>query len=63
MFLSNLNFIVVDEAHQYRGVLGSNIALLIRRLRRICDYYGSDPQFILSTATMANPLEFAEKQI
>ncbi len=60
-FLTNLKFIVIDEAHQYRGVLGSNIALLIRRFRRMCNYYGSDPQFILCTATLANPIEFAEK--
>lgn len=60
-FLSNLKFIVIDEAHQYRGVFGSNIAFLIRRLLRICNYYGSNPRFILSTATIANPIEFSEK--
>ena len=58
-FFSNLKFIVIDEAHRYRGVFGSNIALLLRRLVRLCHHYGSDPQFILSTATLANPLEFA----
>jgi DEAD/DEAH box helicase domain-containing protein len=52
---------VLDEAHIYRGVFGSNVALLIRRLQRICEYYGSKPQFIISTATLANPIEFAEK--
>jgi DEAD/DEAH box helicase domain-containing protein len=62
-FLSNLKFIVVDEAHQYRGVFGSNVAFLIRRLRRICNFYGSDPKFILSTATLANPIEFGERLI
>lgn len=62
-FLSNLNFVVVDEAHWYRGVFGSNVAFLIRRLRRICGFYGSEPQFILSTATLANPIEFGEKLI
>ena len=62
-FFNNLKFIVIDEAHQYRGVFGSNIAFLIRRLRRTCDFYGSDPQFILSSATLANPLEFAKKLI
>ncbi len=46
-FYKNLKFIVIDEAHQYRGVFGSNVAFLIRRLRRICNYYGSNPQFIL----------------
>jgi DEAD/DEAH box helicase domain-containing protein len=60
-FFSNLNFIVIDEAHRYRGVFGSHIALLIRRLVRLCHFYGSSPQFILSTATLANPLEFAGK--
>jgi DEAD/DEAH box helicase domain-containing protein len=60
-FLSNLKFVVIDEAHQYRGVFGSNVAFLIRRLRRICSFYGSNPQFILSTATLANPIEFGEK--
>jgi DEAD/DEAH box helicase domain-containing protein len=60
-FFSNLKFIVIDEAHRYRGVFGSHIALLLRRLMRLCLFYGSKPQFILSTATLANPLEFAEK--
>ncbi len=62
-FYRNLKFVVIDEAHQYRGVFGSNVAFLIRRLRRICNYYGSNPQFILSSATLANPLEFSEKLI
>ena len=60
-FFSSLKFIVIDEAHRYRGVFGSHIALLIRRLVRLCHYYGASPQFILSTATLANPLEFAQK--
>jgi DEAD/DEAH box helicase domain-containing protein len=60
-FFSHLKFIVIDEAHRYRGVFGSHIALLIRRLVRLCHFYGSSPQFILSTATLANPLEFAGK--
>ena len=60
-FYRNLKYVVIDEAHQYRGVFGSNVALLIRRFRRICNYYGSDPQFILSSATLANPREFGEK--
>jgi DEAD/DEAH box helicase domain-containing protein len=59
-FFTNLKFIVIDEAHRYRGVFGSHIALLLRRLVRLCHFYGSEPQFILSTATLANPLEFAE---
>jgi DEAD/DEAH box helicase domain-containing protein len=62
-FFSNLKFVVIDEAHHYRGVFGSNIAFLIRRLRRICSFYGSEPQFILSTATLANPIEFSEKLV
>ncbi len=62
-FYKNLKFVVIDEAHQYRGVFGSNVAFLIRRLKRICHYYGSNPQFILSSATLANPQEFAEKLI
>jgi len=61
LFFSHLKFIVIDEAHRYRGVFGSHIALLIRRLVRLCNFYGSAPQFILSTATLANPLEFAGK--
>lgn len=59
--LSNLQFVVVDEAHYYRGVFGSNVALIIRRLRRLCSLYGSNPQFILASATLANPIEFAQK--
>jgi DEAD/DEAH box helicase domain-containing protein len=58
-FLSNLQYIVIDEAHRYRGVFGSHIAFVIRRLLRICRHYGSEPRFILSTATLANPQEFA----
>ena len=60
-FLKNLKFVVIDEAHRYRGVFGSNVAFLIRRLQRICKFYGSNPNFILSTATLANPIEFSEK--
>ncbi|MFA5347556.1 MAG: DEAD/DEAH box helicase [Methanoregula sp.] len=60
-FFSHLKFIVIDEAHRYRGVFGSHISLLLRRLVRLCYFYGSAPQFILSTATLANPLEFAGK--
>lgn len=62
-FYSNIKYVVIDEAHKYRGVFGSNIAYLIRRLRRICNYYGSDPQFILSSATLANPEEFSSKLV
>ncbi len=58
-FFQGLKFIVIDEAHTYRGVFGANCAFLFRRLLRICDYYGSSPQFILSSATIANPEEQA----
>ncbi len=58
-FLSGLQYIVIDEAHRYRGVFGSHIAFVIRRLIRLCRHYGSDPRIILSTATLANPQEFA----
>lgn len=60
-FFKNLKFIVIDEAHRYRGVFGSNVAMLIRRLRRILDYYSADPQFVLSSATFANAEEHAKK--
>jgi DEAD/DEAH box helicase domain-containing protein len=59
--LANLRYIVIDEAHRYRGVFGSHIAMLIRRLSRLCLHYGSRPQFILSTATLANPEEFSRR--
>ncbi|HWQ28829.1 MAG TPA: DEAD/DEAH box helicase, partial [Dehalococcoidia bacterium] len=51
----NLRFVVIDEMHQYRGVFGSHVANVIRRLRRICRFYGSDPVFICCSATIANP--------
>ncbi|KAL4584143.1 hypothetical protein LXL04_008733 [Taraxacum kok-saghyz] len=55
-FLSNLRYVVVDEAHSYKGAFGCHVALIIRRLRRICAHvYGSDPSFIFCTATSANP--------
>ncbi|WP_075982089.1 DEAD/DEAH box helicase [Bacillus massilinigeriensis] len=56
----NLKYIVIDELHIYRGVFGSHVANVIRRLKRICRFYGSDPVFILTSATIANPLELAE---
>ncbi len=58
-FLAGLRVVVVDEAHRYRGVFGGNIALLLRRLQRVCRHHGGDPVFVLSTATLANPGEFA----
>lgn len=62
-FFSNLKYIVIDEAHAYRGVLGSHVADVLRRLRRVCAFYGSTPQFILCSATIANPRELAETLI
>jgi DEAD/DEAH box helicase domain-containing protein len=62
-FYKNLKYVVIDEAHHYRGVFGSNVAFLIRRLRRICNHYGSYPQFILSSATLANPEEFSRNLV
>ena len=57
----NLQFVVIDEIHNYRGVFGSHLANVIRRLKRICKFYGSNPQFICSSATIANPKELSEK--
>jgi len=59
----NLRYIVIDELHTYRGVFGSHLANLLRRLRRIARFYGSTPQFICSSATIANPGELAAKLI
>jgi DEAD/DEAH box helicase domain-containing protein len=58
---SNLAYIVLDEVHTYRGVFGSHVANLLRRLLRICEFYGSRPQFICCSATIANPQEHAER--
>ncbi|MDX1523348.1 MAG: DEAD/DEAH box helicase, partial [Anaerolineae bacterium] len=60
-FLKNLKFVVVDEAHVYRGVFGSHMALILRRLSRLCQLYGSRPQFICCSATIANPAEHIER--
>ena len=56
----NLKYIVIDEIHTYRGVFGSNLANVLRRLMRLCEFYGSHPQYILCSATIANPKELAE---
>lgn len=56
----NLRYVVIDELHYYRGVYGSHLANLLRRLKRICEFYGSSPQFICCSATIANPRELAE---
>lgn len=60
---ANLDFIVLDEIHAYRGVFGSHIANVLRRLLRLCEFYGSDPQFICCSATIANPKEHAERLV
>ena len=60
-FFTHLKYIVVDEVHAYRGVFGSHLANVLRRLRRICAHYGSSPQFICCSATIANPREHAER--
>jgi DEAD/DEAH box helicase domain-containing protein len=57
----NLQFVVIDELHTYRGLFGSHVANVIRRLRRVCRHYGADPIFICASATIANPGELAER--
>jgi len=59
----NLRYVVIDELHAYRGVFGSHLANVLRRLRRICRHYGSAPQFIMASATIANPGELASRLI
>jgi DEAD/DEAH box helicase domain-containing protein len=59
-FLFNLKYVVIDEAHTYRGVFGSNVANVLRRLRRVASFYGADPRFILASATIRNAREHAE---
>jgi DEAD/DEAH box helicase domain-containing protein len=59
--LSNLRFVIIDEAHVYRGVFGSHVANVLRRLRRLARIYGAEPQFLLASATIANPGELVER--
>nr|MBA2257106.1 DEAD/DEAH box helicase [Thermoleophilaceae bacterium] len=59
--LANLAWVVVDEAHVYRGVFGSHVANVLRRLRRLANAYGTEPRFLLTSATIANPVELAER--
>lgn len=59
----NIRYVVIDEVHSYRGVFGSHVANVIRRLKRICRFYGSSPQFICASATIENPQEHAERLI
>jgi DEAD/DEAH box helicase domain-containing protein len=62
-FLANLGWVVVDEAHTYRGVFGSHVANVLRRLRRMARAYGAEPRFLLTSATIANPVELAERLV
>jgi DEAD/DEAH box helicase domain-containing protein len=57
---SSLEYVVIDELHSYRGVFGSHVANVLRRLKRICEFYGSRPRFVCASATIANPRELAE---
>ncbi|MBI4643309.1 MAG: DEAD/DEAH box helicase, partial [Deltaproteobacteria bacterium] len=60
-FFGRLRFVVVDEVHTYRGIMGSHMAQVLRRLRRICAHYGASPQFLFSSATIAKPDDFIRK--
>jgi DEAD/DEAH box helicase domain-containing protein len=60
-FYSNLELVVVDEAHEYSGVMGTHVAFVLRRLRRILDYYDADPQHVMTTATIGNPAQHATR--
>ena len=62
-FLHQLRYVVLDEAHVYRGVFGSHVAQVVRRLRRLCAQYGADPRFVLTSATIASPGAFAERLV
>jgi DEAD/DEAH box helicase domain-containing protein len=61
MLFQNLRYVVIDELHAYRGVFGSHLANVLRRLRRICRHYGSAPQYVMASATIGNPRELAER--
>ncbi|MBM4338926.1 MAG: DEAD/DEAH box helicase [Deltaproteobacteria bacterium] len=60
-FFQSLRYVVIDELHTYRGIFGSHMTNVIRRLKRICEFYGSAPQFICCSATIANPKDLAER--
>lgn len=60
-FFSELRYVVLDEVHQYRGILGANVACVLRRLLRVCQHYGARPQFLAASATIANPGELASR--
>ena len=60
-FYANLELVVIDEAHEYSGVTGTHVAFVLRRLRRLLSYYGADPQFVVTTATIGNPAAHARR--
>src|SRR5204862_119849 len=60
-FFLRLGLVVVDEAHTARGVFGSHVAMVLRRLRRVVAHYGGEPRFVLASATIGNPAELAER--
>jgi DEAD/DEAH box helicase domain-containing protein len=62
-FFTNLRYVVLDELHTYRGIFGGHVANVLRRLRRICRFYGSEPRFVCASATIANPRELAQRLI
>jgi len=62
-FFKNLRFVVIDEMHTHRGVFGSHVANVLRRLKRVANFYGANPQFMLTSATIGNPKELAERLI
>ena len=62
-FFGNLRYVVIDEMHSYRGVFGSHVANVLRRLSRLLKFYGAKPQFVMASATIANPQELAEKLV
>lgn len=60
-FYSNLELVVIDEGHEYSGVMGTHVAFVVRRLRRLLDYYDANPQFVMTTATIGNPAHHAQQ--
>jgi DEAD/DEAH box helicase domain-containing protein len=62
-FLSELRYVVIDEAHTYRGILGAHVAQVLRRLERACEHYGASPTYVATSATVANPADFVGRLI